>query len=70
MNLFGRLNNYAEDLGFENETERLHMILDAMDKDMEAVDTWMDEDGSKAGLTAIIERKRKFHRATPDSLDV
>jgi hypothetical protein len=68
--IFGRLSNYAIDCGFENETERLNMILDAMDKDMAAVDTWMDEDGSKAGLVAIIERKRKLHRASPDSLDV
>jgi hypothetical protein len=66
MNLFGRLNNYAEDHGFANETERLQMILDAMDKDMDAVDHWMDFDGSKAGLAAILGRKRKVRRPELD----
>jgi hypothetical protein len=64
--IFGRLNNYAIDHGFANETERLQMILDAMDKDMDAVDHWMDFDGSKAGLEAIITRKRRVRRPELD----
>jgi hypothetical protein len=65
-NLFGRLSNYAQEMGFESETQRLEMILDAMDRDMDAVDHWLHFDGRIEGLKAILGRKRKVRRPELD----
>ena len=66
--IFSKLNNYAIDNGFENETQRLQMILDAMEKDEAAVEMWLDEDGTKDGLKRILELRRPVRRINP--LDV
>jgi hypothetical protein len=53
-------------MGFESPLERFELILTAAEKDEAAVWQWLDEDGSKAGLQAIIERKRPVRRHQED----
>jgi hypothetical protein len=49
---------YVSDMGFDSPLQRFELILTAAEKDPGAVDRWLAEDGSKAGLQAIIQRKR------------
>jgi hypothetical protein len=53
-----RLNGYAVDMGFESETERLQMIVDAPESKTEAIDLWLATDGTKKGLLAILMERR------------
>ena len=61
-----RLNGYATDMGFESERERLAMILTAMQKNEQAVEDWLDTDGTCDGLVKILEAKRKVRRPELD----
>lgn len=50
---------YAIDNGFESETERLEMILSVPAYKHDMLWDWMNCDGTKAGLVALLEAKRK-----------
>jgi hypothetical protein len=63
-----RLSGYAIDKGFESETERLEMILNVPGWGQEALEKWLDEDGTRAGLEAILATKRFVRRLTKEDL--
>jgi cytidine deaminase len=59
-----RLNGYAVEMGFESESERLQMIVDAPASKTEAISAWLDTDGSKQGLIVILADKRPWQLHT------
>jgi hypothetical protein len=54
------LNGYAQEMGFESERERIEMFLSVPQWHEDALWTWLDEDGTKAGLEKILNTKRPF----------
>jgi cytidine deaminase len=59
-----RLNGYAIDMGFESESERLQMIVDAPASKTDAISAWLETDGSKQGLVVILADKRPWQLHT------
>ena len=59
------LNNYAQEMGFLNERERLEMILSVPNWHEDALWTWMDADGTKQGLVKILATKRQVGKRRP-----
>ena len=54
-----RLSGYAQSCGFENERERLGMILAVPKYQQDALEKWLSDDGTRSGLLAILRAKRK-----------
>jgi predicted flavoprotein YhiN len=59
MNLTAmRLSGYAQSMGFESETERFLMIESVPQYKYAELDKWMNEDGRKETLQALLSQKR------------
>jgi hypothetical protein len=52
------LNHYSVEMGFESDRDRVEMILSVPQWHEDALWRWLDEDGTKAGLLAILSQKR------------
>jgi hypothetical protein len=54
------LNAYSIEMGFESDRDRVEMILSVPQWHEDALWRWLDEDGTKQGLLAILATKRKM----------
>jgi hypothetical protein len=62
------LSNYAIDKGFASERERLELILTVPSWGQEALEVWMNLDGSKDGLVRLLAAKRPVRRITTEDV--